>query len=74
MHQAPSTKPQTLRTMIHPHTRRIFLQRGLTLVSAAVTVPTFLDSTVWALTDPLDAKRTQQESGTDGKILSLIHI
>ncbi len=60
--------------MIHPHTRRIFLQRGLTLVSAAVTVPTFLDSTVWALADPLDAKRTQQESGTDGKILVVVQM
>ena len=56
------------------HTRRIFLQRGLTLVSAAVTVPTFLDSTVWALSDPLDVKRTQQDSGTDGKILVVVQM
>ena len=56
------------------HTRRIFLQRGLTLVSAAVTVPTFIDSTVWAMADPLDTKRTQQDSGKDGKILVVVQL
>ncbi len=55
--------------MTQSHTRRIFLQRGLALVSAGITVPTFIDSTVWAMADPLDVKRTQQDSGTDGKIL-----
>ncbi|MGN6725605.1 MAG: DUF1501 domain-containing protein [Tepidisphaeraceae bacterium] len=60
--------------MAQPHTRRVFLQRGLTLVSAAVTVPTFLDSTVWALNNPLDMKRTQDESGTDGRILVVVQM
>jgi len=56
------------------HTRRIFLQKGLTLVSAAVTVPTFIDNTVLALADPLDSKRTQQPSGADGKILVVVQL
>lgn len=56
------------------HTRRVFLHRGLTLVSAAVTVPTFIDSTVWAMADPLDQKRTQQDSGKDGKILVVVQL
>lgn len=56
------------------HTRRIFLQKGLTLVSAALTVPVFIDSTVWALADPLDTKRTQQASGKDGKILVVVQL
>jgi uncharacterized protein (DUF1501 family) len=60
--------------MPHSHTRRIFLQRGLALVSAGVTVPTFIDSTVWAMADPLDVKRTQQDSGTDGKILVVVQL
>ena len=60
--------------MSNSHTRRIFLQRGLTLVSAAVTVPTFIDSTVWAMADPLDTKRTQQDSGKDGKILVVVQL
>ncbi len=56
------------------HTRREFIQRGLTLVSAAVTVPSFIDSTVWAMADPLDTKRTQQDSGKDGKILVVVQL
>jgi len=56
------------------HTRRVFLQKGLTLVSAAVTVPTFIDKTVWALADPLDTHRTQRDSGTDGKILVVVQL
>lgn len=60
--------------MTHSHTRRVFLQRGLALVSAGLTVPTFIDSTVWAMADPLDVKLTQQESGTDGKILVVVQL
>ncbi|HEY0009653.1 MAG TPA: hypothetical protein VGB55_13075, partial [Tepidisphaeraceae bacterium] len=60
--------------MLTPHTRRVFLQRGMTLVSAALTVPTFIDSTVWAMDDPIDSKRTQQNSGIDGKILVVVQL
>jgi uncharacterized protein (DUF1501 family) len=55
-------------------TRRIFLQRGLTLLAIAPTIPTFLDQTVMALADPLDSKRTQQDSGKDGKILVVVQL
>src|ERR1700712_2044988 len=56
------------------HTRRIFLQRGLALVSAGITVPTFLDHTVMAMDDPYDTKRTQRQSGTDGEILVVVQM
>ena len=55
-------------------TRRIFLQRGLTLLAAVPTVPAFLDQTVLALADPLDSPRTQQPSGKDGKILVVLQL
>ena len=35
------------------HTRRDFLQKGLTLISTAATVPCFLDRTALAIADPL---------------------
>ncbi len=60
--------------MPHSHTRRAFLQRGLTLVSAGVTVPMFIDSTVWAMADPLDMKQVQQDSGKDGKIFVVVQM
>ena len=50
-------------------TRRIFLQRGLTMLAVGATVPTFLDQTVMALANPSDVPLTQQPSGKDGKIL-----
>jgi uncharacterized protein (DUF1501 family) len=56
------------------HTRRIFLQRGLALVSAGITVPTFLDHTVMAMEDPYDVKRTQRDSGADGPILVVVQM
>jgi uncharacterized protein (DUF1501 family) len=58
----------------HVATRRLFLQRGLTLLSATVTVPTFLDHTVLALDAKADGARTQQDSGKDGKILVVIQL
>jgi uncharacterized protein (DUF1501 family) len=54
--------------------RRIFIQRGLALLAAAPTIPTFLDQTIWAMTDPLDVKRTQQPSGKDGQILVILQL
>lgn len=53
-------------------TRRVFLQKGLTLLALAPTVPTFLDQTVMAMTQPNDVKRTQQPSGKDAKILVVV--
>lgn len=58
----------------HVSTRRIFLQRGLTILAAAPTVPAFLDHTVMALANPLDVKNTQQASGKDGKILVVVQL
>src|SRR5271170_8277954 len=55
-------------------TRRVFLQKGLTLLAVAPTIPTFLDQTVMALNNPLDTKLTQQTSGKDGKILVVIQL
>jgi len=55
-------------------TRRIFLQKGLTLLAVAPTIPTFLNQTVMALNNPYDQKLTQQASGKDGKILVVIQL
>jgi uncharacterized protein (DUF1501 family) len=55
-------------------TRRIFLQKGLTLLAAGTTVPAFLDQTVMAMANPTDAHRTQQPSGKDGKILVVVQL
>ena len=55
-------------------TRRVFLQKGLTLLAVAPTIPTFLDQTVMALNNPLDSKLTQQPTGKDGKILVVIQL
>ena len=58
----------------HMSTRRVFLQRGLTLLAAAPTVPAFLDQTVMAMANPLDTPLTQQASGKDGKILVVVQL
>jgi uncharacterized protein (DUF1501 family) len=55
-------------------TRRVFLQKGLTLLAVAPTIPAFLDQTVMALSDAQDVKRTQQPSGKDGKILVVVQL
>src|SRR5579871_6228718 len=55
-------------------TRRVFLQKGLTLLAVAPTIPTFLDQTVMALNNPSDVKATQQPSGKDGKILVVVQL
>jgi uncharacterized protein (DUF1501 family) len=55
------------------HSRRIFLQRSMALMSLGVAVPTFLDHTAWAL-DPSDSKALGQESGKDGKILVVVQM
>ncbi len=55
-------------------TRRVFLQKGMTLVAATATVPTFLDQTVLAVANPDDVHATQQPSGKDGKILVVVQM
>jgi uncharacterized protein (DUF1501 family) len=58
----------------NPTTRRIFIQRGLTMLAVGATVPTFLDQTVMAIADPHDTPRTQKPSGKDGKILVIVQL
>jgi uncharacterized protein (DUF1501 family) len=58
----------------HLSTRRLFLQRGLALLAATPTIPAFLDQTVMAIANPLDAPRVQQPSGRDGKILVVVQL
>src|SRR3954466_10501923 len=58
----------------HLSTRRIFLQRGLTLLAATPTIPAFLDQTVMAIANPLDTPLTQRPSGKDGKILVVVQL
>jgi uncharacterized protein (DUF1501 family) len=55
-------------------TRRIFLQRGLALLAAAPTIPTFLDQTMLALANDADGARTQRPTGKDGKILVVVQL
>jgi uncharacterized protein (DUF1501 family) len=55
-------------------TRRIFLQRGLALLAAAPTIPTFLDQTMLALAADADGARTQRPTGKDGKILVVVQL
>ena len=58
----------------NPTTRRIFLQRGLTMLAVGATVPTFLDETVMAIANAADGARTQRPSGKDGKILVVVQL
>jgi uncharacterized protein (DUF1501 family) len=55
-------------------TRRVFLQKGLTLLAVTPTIPAFLDQTVMAIAQPQDVKRTQQANGKDGKILVVVQM
>jgi uncharacterized protein (DUF1501 family) len=55
-------------------TRRVFLQRGLTILAAAPTIPAFLDRTVMALNDPVGGNLLQQPTGKDGKILVVVQL
>jgi uncharacterized protein (DUF1501 family) len=55
-------------------TRREFMQKGLVLLAATSTIPTFLDRTLLAMNDPHDSPLTQQPNGTDGKILVVVQL
>jgi uncharacterized protein (DUF1501 family) len=55
-------------------TRRAFIQKGLVLLAATPTIPTFLDQTLLAMANPEDMLRTQQPSGKDGKILVVVQL
>jgi uncharacterized protein (DUF1501 family) len=59
---------------INLSTRRLFLQRGLTMLAAAPTIPAFLDRTVMALNNPAAGNLLQQPNGRDGKILVVVQM
>ena len=56
------------------HSRRIFLQHSMALMSIGVTVPLFIDNTVMAADNPFDSKRIKGESGKDGRILVVLQM
>ena len=56
------------------HTRRSFLERGLTVLSAAVTMPQFLQNTVYALNNPADQPLTQAAAGKGENILVVVQL
>src|SRR5688572_1530149 len=56
------------------HTRRSFLGKGLTVLSAAATMPLFLQRTVRAINNPADAPLTQTAAGVGEKILVVIQL
>ena len=58
----------------NPTTRRAFLTKGLTMLAAGGTVPSFISRTAFAVGDPFDVKNTQQDSGVDGKILVVVQL
>jgi uncharacterized protein (DUF1501 family) len=56
------------------HTRRVFLKRGLTVLSAAATMPSFLQRSVYALNNPADMPLTQTAAGIGEQILVVIQL
>ena len=55
-------------------TRRAFLGKGLTVLAAGATVPSFLNRTAFAVGKPGDVALTQADSGADGKVLVVIQL
>lgn len=56
------------------HTRRVFLKRGMTMLSAAATMPLFLQRTVNALANPADMPLTQAAAGEGEQILVVVQL
>lgn len=55
-------------------TRRVFLQRGMTMLAVGATVPAFVNQTVMAIANPADSPLTQLPTGKDGKILVVVQL
>ncbi len=56
-------------------TRRAFLQKGLTIVSAAATTPYFLQRSAFALNNPFDVLLTSSQPGrSQGRILVVVQL
>lgn len=47
----------------HAYTRRAFLQKGLTMISTAATVPYFIQSSAYGMVDPFDLLETTSIAG-----------
>lgn len=47
----------------HAYTRRAFLQKGLTMISTAATVPYFIQSSAYGITNPFDLLATSSIAG-----------
>ena len=60
--------------MPSPTTRRAFLTKGLTMLAAGGTVPSFISKTAFAVGDPFDVRQTQPDSGVDGKVLVVVQL
>jgi uncharacterized protein (DUF1501 family) len=57
------------------YTRREFLSTSLIMVSTAVTIPTFLQRSAWALADPLDSPLVKSRPGVpEDRILVVIQL
>ncbi len=57
------------------HTRRVFVARGLTVLSAAATMPAFLQRTAFALNNPADQPLTQTAAGRgDERVLVVVQL
>jgi uncharacterized protein (DUF1501 family) len=57
------------------HTRREFLQKGLTVAAVGVTVPSFLTRTAYALNDPSDMPLVSSRPGVpDDRILVVLQL
>ena len=55
-------------------TRRDFLQSGLTMLAAGMTVPAFINKTAYGIGDPFLTSLVQKPTGIDGKILVVIQL
>ncbi len=55
-------------------TRRVFLAKGLTMLAAGATVPTFVNRTAYAMGRPFDQLLTSPDSGKDGKVLVVVQL
>ena len=57
------------------HTRRVFVGRGLTILSAAATLPAFLQRTALAMNNPADQPLTQTGAGRgDDRVLVVVQL
>ena len=57
------------------HTRRVFLSRGLTVLSASAAIPAFLQRTAFAMNNPADMPLSQTAAGRgDSRVLVVVQM